>query len=251
MRLGGKVAIVAGAGRGVGRATALLFSQEGAKVALISRTKENIQETAALIEKRGGEALPMVADLSQARKTKECMDHVAKIFGKIDILHCNMGGYATIPFEKMDEKSWDEMINLNLKSKFITVKSALPHLISNGSGSIILTAAIYGHFFHSKNMAHYNASKAGVISLTKSLAVELSPYKIRVNCVCPGPISHEIHSSGQERIRTNPKLHRGGLPEDIAFSVLYFASDDSSWVTGATLAVDGGLSVGVKSIRAM
>jgi len=245
MRLENKVAVIAGAGKGVGRATALLFAQEGAKVALISRTKESIQETAALIEKKGGEALPLVADLSQSLKTKECMDHVAKIFGKIDILHCNMGGYATTPFEKMDEKNWDDMINLNLKSKFITIKAALPHLISNGSGSIILTAAIYGHFFHSKNMAHYNASKTGVISLTKSLALELSPYKIRVNCVCPGPISHEIHTAGKERIQTNPKLHRGGLPEDIAFSVLYFASHESSWVTGSILAVDGGISVGI------
>ncbi len=246
MRLQNKVAVIAGAGKGIGRATALLFAQEGAKVALLSRTKESIQETAALIEERGGEAIPLVANLSHVMEAKKSLDHVEKSFGKIDILHCNMGGYATVPFEKMDEKNWDSMFDVNLKSKFITVKTALPHLIKNGSGSIILTAAIYGHFFHSKNMAHYNASKAGVISLTKSLALELSPYKIRVNCVCPGPISHEIHSLGKHPIHTNPKLHRSGLPEDIAFSVLYFASDESSWVTGSTLAIDGGISVGVR-----
>ncbi|MBI1979864.1 MAG: SDR family oxidoreductase [Elusimicrobia bacterium] len=248
MRLKDKVAVIAGAGRGVGRATALLFSQEGAKVFVVARQKKVGEETVSLIQSRGGESFSIAADLTQSSECDRVMRQVLKQYGKIDILHCNMGGYASVPFEDMKEKEWDDMFDINLKAKFLTVKSAVPHMIKNGSGSIILTAAVYGPIVSTKNMAHYNASKSAVVGFTKSLALELASRNIRVNCVCPGQISHQTHTKGHSTLQTHPEILRGGLPEDAAFSVLYFASPESSWVTGTTLVVDGGMSVGVHRV---
>ncbi|OGR57213.1 MAG: hypothetical protein A3I11_00680 [Elusimicrobia bacterium RIFCSPLOWO2_02_FULL_39_32] len=245
MRLKDKVAIIAGAGPGIGRATALLFAQQGAKVALISRKKDAALDTVERIKEQGGQAVSFIADCTKQDQTHAVFHQIMKEFGKLDILHCNMGHFRTSPIEKITEKDWDEMLSLNLKAKFLTVQAALPYLIKNGSGSIILTAAVFGSMLTTKNMAHYNASKAAVISLTKSLALELAPRQIRVNCVCPGQMSHQMFTKGKDSLRTNPLLFRDGLPEDAAFSILYFASDESAWVTGTTLVVDGGTSIGI------
>lgn len=245
MRLKDKVAVIAGAGPGLGRATALLFAEEGAKVAIISRKKEAAFETIKRIKDQGGHAVSFIADLTKQDQNHAIFRKIAEEFGKLDILHCNMGSYGTSPLENITEKDWDEMLAVNLKAKFFSVQSALPYLVKNGSGSIILTAAVFGSMLTTKNMAHYNASKAAVISLTKSLALELAPRQIRVNCICPGQMSHQLYTKGKGPLRTNPKLFRDGLPEDAAFSILYFASDESAWVTGATLVVDGGRSIGI------
>lgn len=242
MRLKDKVAVIAGAGPGTGRAAALLFAQEGAKVAVIARRKEITQETVKKISQHGGKALAISADLTKPDEVKRSIQKVIAEFGTIDVLHCNTGSYATASIGEMTEQSWDMMFDVNLKSGFLTIQSAIPHFIKKNSGSIILTSAIFGHFVNFKNMAHYNASKAGVISLTKSFALELAPHGIRVNCVCPGQISHQ----GDSSLTPNPNLLRGGLPQDAAYAVLYLASDESAWVTGTTLVVDGGLSAGVK-----
>jgi 3-oxoacyl-[acyl-carrier protein] reductase len=145
----------------------------------------------------------------------------------------------------MTEALWEEMYEANVKSTFLTVRAAIPYLAKSGGGSVILTSAVWGSFLNSKNMAHYNSSKAAVVALTKSLALELAPQKIRVNCICPGQISHQPYTKGSSVIETDPRLSRPGLPEDVAYAALYFASPEAAWVSGAILVVDGGLSAGV------
>jgi 3-oxoacyl-[acyl-carrier protein] reductase len=242
MRLKDKVAVIAGAGTGMGRTAALLFAQEGAKVAVIARRKEVVQETVNTISQQGGQAIAIAADLTERTDVKRSIEKVIEIFGTMDVLHCNTGTYATASLKEMTEEAWDQMFDANLKSGFLMIQTAAPYMIKKNTGSIILTSAIFGHFVNFKNMAHYNASKAGVISLTKSFALELAPHGIRVNCVCPGQISHQ----GSAGLKPNPHLLRGGLPQDVAYAVLYLASDESAWVTGTTLVVDGGLTAGIK-----
>lgn len=244
-RLKGKVAVIAGAGPGIGRATAVLFADEGARVAVISRKKEVGDETVQMISDRGGQAMAVAADLTQTAQVEKALDEIVKKFGKIDVLHCNAGSYSVSTVKEMLESSWDDMFDVNLKSYFLAVRAAIPAFAANGGGSIILTGAIYGFTSNPKNMAHYNASKAGVAALTKSLALELSPQNIRVNCICPGQVSHNLFTQGASALQTDPKLLRNGVPEDAAFAALYFASDEAAWITGATLVIDGGASVGV------
>ncbi len=245
LRLKNKVAVIAGAGAGIGRAAAVLFADEGAKVAVIARKKEIGEETIAKIENRSGKAIFVSADLTKSDQVEKAFEKIESAFGKIDVLHCNAGSYASSSVKEMLESSWDDMFDINLKSYFLSVRASIPYLVKNGSGSIILTGAVFGHSANMKNMAHYNSSKAGVVALTKSLALELAPQNIRVNCICPGQIAHQLHSQGESALSTDPKLSRGGLPEDAAFAALYLASDESAWVTGSTLVIDGGLSVGV------
>lgn len=244
-RLKGKVAVIAGAGPGIGRASAILFADEGAKVAVISRSKETGDDTAAKIRERGGRAISIVADLTVSEQVEKAFVDIEAQFGKIDALFCNAGTFAMSGVKDMQESGWDAMFDSNLKTYFLSVRAGLPYLAKAGAGSIILTGAIFGYSANTKNMAHYNASKAGVVALTKTLALELAPQNIRVNCICPGQISHQMHSGTKPQISTDPKLLRMGLPEDAAFAALYFASDESSWVTGTALVIDGGMSVGV------
>ncbi len=244
-RLKGKVAVIAGAGPGIGRASAILFADEGAKVAVISRSKDTGDETTAIIRDRGGRALSVTADLTISDQVEKAFVDIEAQFGKIDALFCNAGSFAMSGMKDMQESVWDAMFDSNLKTYFLSVRAGLPYLAKAGAGSIILTGAIFGYSANTKNMAHYNASKAGVVALTKTLALELAPQNIRVNCICPGQVSHQMHSGTKPRLSTDSKLLRTGLPEDAAFAALYFASDESSWVTGTALVVDGGMSVGV------
>ena len=243
MKLAGKTVLIAGAGPGIGRATALLFAREGANLILVSRRQEILDQTLQEISKISKtQTLAICADLA---KQKDCAAMAEKIFRKfktLDVLHCNMGSFSMAPAKELSEEAWDSMLDTNLKSVFLTTQALIPHFISQEKGSIILTAAIFGNFLNTKNMAHYNASKAGVVSLAKSLALELAGHNIRVNCICPGQISHH----GSADLKVNPKLQRPGAPEDVAHAALYFAGDESSWVSGSTLVIDGGASAGVK-----
>jgi NAD(P)-dependent dehydrogenase (short-subunit alcohol dehydrogenase family) len=245
MKLKGKVAVIAGAGTGIGRSSALLFTEEGAKVSIVSRRKEVLDETVTLVEARKGKAHAVQADLSKSAEADAALQQIFDRHGRIDILYCNSGGYSVSSAENMTEALWEEMYEANVKSTFLTVRAAIPYLAKSGGGSVILTSAVWGSFLNSKNMAHYNSSKAAVVALTKSLALELAPQKIRVNCICPGQISHQPYTKGSSVIETDPRLSRPGLPEDVAYAALYFASPEAAWVSGAILVVDGGLSAGV------
>ncbi len=244
-RLKDKVAVIAGAGPGIGRASAMLFADEGASVAVIARGKETGEETVAKVKERGGKAIFIQADLTQEAQVSLAFNQIGEKFGKIDALFCNAGSYAASSVKDMTEANWDAMFDANLKTYFLSVRAGLPHLAKSGKGSIILTGAIFGYSSNPKNMAHYNASKAGVVALTKTLALELAGQNIRVNCLCPGQVTHHMHSADNASLTTDVKLLRAGLPEDAAFAAVYFASDESCWVTGTTLVIDGGASAGV------
>jgi NAD(P)-dependent dehydrogenase (short-subunit alcohol dehydrogenase family) len=250
MRLKGKVAIITGAGSGIGRATAKIFAQEGAKVVASDIFIEGCQETVNQIKTAGGEALMIKADVSKSNEVQEMIRETRENFGQINILFNNAGIELGSPITETSEEDWDRILNVNLKGIFLCSKYAIPEMIKSGGGSIINTASIAG-LVGFNNLGAYNASKGGVITLTKNIAIDYAQYNIRVNCICPGAIETsmmdrlvEVWGGDMEAIRQQfIALHpigRLGKPEDIGYAALYLASDESSFVTGSALVVDGG-----------
>jgi NAD(P)-dependent dehydrogenase (short-subunit alcohol dehydrogenase family) len=251
MKLRDKVAIITGSSSGIGKATAILFAKEGAKVVVnYSHSKEEADEVVAFIQVYGGEAIAVKADVSNEAEVKQLIAETVKRFGKIDILYNNAGVEMQKPLTEMSEDDWNYVLNINLKGMFLCAKHAIPHMLENG-GSIINTASALG-LVGSAMLSAYSASKGGVVMLTKSLALEYADKHIRVNCICPGAIDTPMLRRFIDR-SPNPKeterqlasshpLGRLGKPEDIAEAALYLASDDSSFVTGHSLVVDGGFT---------
>lgn len=238
-RLKRKIAVVAGAGLGIGRACAMVMAEEGALVAVVTRKEEAGQETVTRIHARDGKAMAFTADLTDYEQAEACFEKILKACGKIDILNCNLGGYHTSGPEGMTESVWEELFETNLKSVFMSARACIPHMVKNGAGSIVFTSAACSAQTDAGAAERAESIKSGIISLTKSLAEELAPHNIRVNCVLPGSTGKELYTQGRMLMGTEPKLSRQGYPEDTAFAVLYFASDESAWVTGSAFAVDG------------
>jgi NAD(P)-dependent dehydrogenase (short-subunit alcohol dehydrogenase family) len=249
MRLRDKVAIVVGAGSirpgmGNGKATAILFAKEGAKVACVDLRLEAAEETVETIKRQGGQAIALSADATKEVAAKKIVEGVISDFGKIDILFNNVGIGLGDRGLKITEKDWDTVMNTNLKSIMAICKYVVPEMIKGG-GAIVNNAsmaAFYGHYNYP-----YAASKAGVVALTRSLAVGLAKYNIRVNCVAPGLIATPMVEPlmGQRRdstVEQRVPLKRHGKPEEVAYAVLFLASDEASYITGQTICVDGGLS---------
>jgi NAD(P)-dependent dehydrogenase (short-subunit alcohol dehydrogenase family) len=249
MRLRDKVAIVVGAGSirpgmGNGKATAILFAKEGAKVACVDVRLEAAEETVETIKHQGGQAIALSADATKEVEAKKIAEGVISDFGKIDILFNNVGIGLGDRGLKITEKDWDTVMNTNLKSIMAICKYVVPEMI-RGGGAIVNNAsmaAFYGHYNYP-----YAASKAGVVALTRSLAVGLAKYNIRVNCVAPGLIATPMVEPlmGQRRdstVEQRVPLKRHGKPEEVAYAVLFLASDEASYITGQTICVDGGLS---------
>lgn len=255
MKLEGKVALITGSATGMGRETALLFGQEGAKV-VVADCSERGKETSEAICAAGGEAVFVQGDVSRASSAEEMVETVIERFGKLDIVHNNAGILLLADtIADTTEANWDRTIDVNLKGVYLVSKFAIPHLIANGGGAIVNTASMTGWVVGMVGLAAYCASKAGVVGLTKCMALELGRYGIRVNCVCPGVIDTSLFPTQFLKTHTTEELEAGnrafaqsipqgryGDAEEVARAVLYLASDEASYVTGQALVVDGGFS---------
>lgn len=244
MRLANKIAIITGAGSGIGKASAYLFAKEGAKLVVADINDTGGEETVAKIKERGHEAIYVHADVSKALDVEYIVKTSMEKFGRIDILFNNAGvRIRSSPVEAIEESAWDKLYAINVKSIFLTAKYIVPEMKKSRNGVIINNASIGGVRPRLNNTA-YASSKSAVIMLTKSLALELAPYNIRVNCINPtytetGMTAHFSEERIKASISTIP-LGRGAKPEDIAYAALYLASDESSMITGIGLNVDGG-----------
>jgi len=251
MRLKDKVAIVTGAGSirpgmGNGKATAILFAREGAKVAAIDRNLDAAEETVGMIKEEGGEAIALQADVTREPDARKLVEATVSRYGKLDILFNNVGGAFGSTSLKVTVEEWDATMDLNLKSVLLVCKYAVPEMIKNGGGTIVNNASMAA--FHSHGIYAYSASKAGVVALTRCLAAGLARHNIRVNCVAPGlmdtPLVAPIMNEQRiRRVQERVPLKRHGKAEETAYTVLFLASPEASYITGQTIPIDGGLSV--------
>lgn len=246
VRLENKVAIVTGGAGGIGRATAIKFAKEGAKVVVADLNSTGGQETVKMISDFGGESIFIETDVTNSGHVKEVVSQATKAYGAIHILFNNAGiGQSEVRSVDLTEEEWDQIVNINLKGAFLGIKYAVPEMIKSGGGSIINTASLLG-LKGQKYVAAYNASKGGLILLTKNAALEYGKYSIRVNAIAPGVIDTDIIEGWKNNERKWPIISRAnalgriGKPEEVAEAVLFLASDEASFITGATLSVDGG-----------
>ena len=253
MRLKDKVAIVTGATAGMGRAAAELFAQEGAKVVLCGRRESLGQEIVGVIKGRGGEATFVTADVAKAEDVKRVVDTAVNSYGRLDVLFNNAGinEHASGDPDQEPEEVWDRIIGVNLKGTFLGIKYAVPEMRKTGGGSIINNSSVNDVQADMVSMSSYHASKGGVTAMTRKAAVVHAADNIRVNAVNPGPIATEMVDITWDMLsdpdiiavrKTKQPLRRMGHPMDVAYAALYFASDESAFVTGANLLIDGGQS---------
>ncbi len=252
MRLRDKVAIVTGATRGIGRAIAVRFGQEGARVAVVGRDEGMGRETVHLTSAAGGQAIFVPADLADSAQVQNIVDTVVDRWGRIDVLVNNAAICPFKGFLEMSESLWDQVLDTNLKGYFLCSQAVARVMVEKGTrGRIIAVSSISAEFGGSQQ-AHYCASKAGINLLVKSMAISLGPHGITCNAVLPGTVETDINREALSDPEVRDYwLKRGpigglGQPEDIAGPVLFFASDDSAWCTGSMLVVDGGTSVNLQ-----
>ncbi|MEM5879153.1 MAG: SDR family NAD(P)-dependent oxidoreductase [Candidatus Aenigmatarchaeota archaeon] len=246
MKLEGKVAIVTGAGQGIGREIALAFAKEGAKLVVTDITGKE-KEVAKEIESLGGEALALKVDVSSNKDAKKMAQEVLKKFGRIDILVNNAGIFPFKPFAEMEEKDWDKVLNVNLKGTYNCTKAVVGTMIQQRHGKIINISSIAGSVVGFQQLVHYSASKAGILGFTRTLALELAPFGINVNAIAPGPIetpgTQAIGTEMYEQLKKAIPIGRWGKPIDIANIAVFLASDDSSLITGQCIVADGGYTL--------
>lgn len=248
MKLKGKVALITGGTEGMGFATARLFLKEGARVVISGRSKEKGRAAVTGLSKFG-EVRFVQGDVSKAVDAKRMVDQTVRTFGRIDIVFNNAGVYIEKRAEDTSEDEWDRVIDVNLKGTFLVSKFAIPHMIRQGGGSIINNSSDAG-IIGNRSCPAYCASKGGVTIMTKALALDCAKHNIRVNCVNPAVINtpmlaREVAKSGNPRrymqeSRDIQPMGRVGRPDEVAHAVLFLASDESSFVTGAAFSVDGG-----------
>ena len=250
MRLSNKVALITGAGSGIGREAALLFAKEGAQIVVCDLNESAGHETVSLIVTQNGEATFVRADVSKAAEVKAAIDAAEATYGKLNVLFNNAGIFhpADGSVLETEEDIWDLTMNVNLKGVFLGCKYGIPALLRAGGGSIINTASFVAMVGAATSQSAYTASKGGVLSLTREIAVEFARQNIRVNALCPGPVETpllaELMSDPARRQRRLVHIPPGRLAQaqEIANAALFLASDESSFVNGSTFLVDGGIT---------
>ena len=249
MKLDGKVALITGGNSGIGRATAALFAKEGAAVVLTGRNQERGEQVARAINEAGGRAMFVRSDVRVAEDCRQAVEQALERFGRIDVLFNNAGVFHPKKVPECTEQEWDETIDSSLKGAFLMSKYALPSMIERGSGSIIHNSSGWG-ILGGDRAAAYCAAKGGLVVMAKAMAIDHGPDGIRVNCVCPGDtetpmLTDDADKRGMEwedyvASGSDRPLGRIGTAEEIARAVLFLACDDSSFITGEALVVDGG-----------
>jgi NAD(P)-dependent dehydrogenase (short-subunit alcohol dehydrogenase family) len=247
MRLSGRVAAITGGALGIGRATALAFAAEGASVALGDVQVDAAQAVAREIGDTGGRAVALGVDVGDAAQVQAFVDRVVQDLGRLDILFANAGIAHSAPFLEHPEAQWHRVLRVNLTGVFLCCQAAARRMAAQGGGRIIATASING-FRGVENLVGYNVAKAGVIELTRTMAVELAEHHITVNAIAPAQIDTRMTRSLPEDARRRRleriPMGRFGEPEEVARAAVFLASDDASFITGHTLAVDGGYLAG-------
>ncbi|MFN8419640.1 MAG: SDR family NAD(P)-dependent oxidoreductase [Anaerolineae bacterium] len=257
LALADRVALVTGAGEGIGKATAIKFAQAGAKVALVGRTLAPMEKVAATIRKSGGQALAIKADVSRPSDMEAAVERAGEVLGTITTVMANAGiNGLWAPLEQLSPDDWDETLNINLKGTFLTVKYALPHLKKAG-GSVIIVSSVNGtRMFSNTGASAYATSKAGQVAFAKMIALELAPSRVRVNVICPGAIETSIDDNTEQKdlkkVKTPVEFPKGAIPltggasgkaEQVADLALFLASDASSHISGTEVWIDGAQSL--------
>ncbi|MBO3459990.1 SDR family oxidoreductase [Aetokthonos hydrillicola Thurmond2011] len=257
MELTDKVALVTGAGSGIAKATAKLFAQKGAKVAALGRTKDELEETVSEIQSKNGEAIPLIADVSQPEQMEQATQEIIDKWGRLDIVFANAGiNGVWAPIDELAPEEWNKTININLTGTFLTVKYAVPYLKRQG-GAIVITSSVNGtRMFSNSGATAYSCTKAAQVAFTKMVALELAKDGIRVNVICPGAIETNIDDSTQKRDLEHvhdpvefpegkiPLTHgKPGTSEQVAQLVFFLVSDASRHITGTEVWIDGAESL--------
>lgn len=235
-----------GAGQGIGREVSLQLAQAGAKVVLID-VSDKVFDVLREVRGFGGDGLAIKCDVSRWEDVRAAVNQVLDKFGRIDILVNNAGIYPFKPFTEMGEQDWDKVLDVNLKGVFNFTRAVLPRMIEQRRGKIINISSIAGSVVGFPNLVHYSASKAGIIGFTRALALETAQYGITVNAISPGPIETPgigvLSKEAYEQVRRAIPLGRFGKPEEVAYLVLFLASDKSDFITGQNIVIDGGYTI--------
>ncbi len=254
MRLEGRVALITGAGSGIGDAAARLLAREGAKIAALDRANEKVQHTVLEIRQDGGEAIAIDADVSQADEMQDAVRQIGERWDRLDVVIANAGiNGVWAPLEELEPEEWDQTLNVNLRGTFLTVKYALPYLKRQG-GSVIVTSSVNGtRVFSNMGATAYSCSKAAQVAFAQMAALELAQYHIRVNVICPGAIETNIGASGEQRDLEQVRIPveypedaqplQAGTADQVAQLVLFLASDASAHISGTPIWIDNAESL--------